>query len=69
LAVTAGRPTGGALLPARLAALTGSRAGSLAIFIARRILWMIPIVFFVILIGVLVVRPQGLMGATERGRL
>ena len=50
MAVTAGRPTRGALLPARLAALTGSRAGSLAIFIIRRILWMIPIVFFVILI-------------------
>lgn len=50
MAVTAGRPTGGALLPARLAALTGSRAGSLAIFIIKRILWMIPIVFFVILI-------------------
>lgn len=50
MAVTAGRPTRGALLPARLAALTGSRAGSLAIFIIRRVLWMIPIVFFVILI-------------------
>lgn len=50
MAVTAGRPTRGALLPARLAALTGSRAGSLSIFILRRILWMIPIVFFVILI-------------------
>ena len=50
MAVTAGRPTRGALLPARLAALTGSRAGSLAIFIIKRILWMIPIVFFVILI-------------------
>ena len=50
MAVTAGRPTRGALLPARLTALTGSRAGSLASFIIRRILWMIPIVFFVILI-------------------
>jgi oligopeptide transport system permease protein len=50
LAVIAGRPQRGALLPARISALTGSRAGSLVIFIARRILWMIPIVFFVILI-------------------
>jgi oligopeptide transport system permease protein len=33
-----------------LSALTDSRAGSLTIFIAKRILWMIPIVFFVILI-------------------
>ena len=50
MAVIAGRPNRGALLPARLSALTDSRAGSLAIFIIRRILWMIPIVFFVILI-------------------
>jgi oligopeptide transport system permease protein len=50
LAVIAGRPNRGALLPARLAALSSSRAGSLAIFIIRRMLWMIPIVFFVILI-------------------
>jgi oligopeptide transport system permease protein len=50
LAVIAGRPNRGALLPARFSALTDSRAGSLAIFIIRRILWMIPIVFFVILI-------------------
>jgi oligopeptide transport system permease protein len=33
-----------------LASLTDSRAGSLAIFIVRRILWMAPVVFFVILI-------------------
>jgi ABC-type dipeptide/oligopeptide/nickel transport system permease component len=50
LAVTAGRPNRGALLPARVSALTGSRAGSLTIFIVRRVLWMIPIIFFVILI-------------------
>jgi oligopeptide transport system permease protein len=50
LAVIAGRPNRGALLPARLSALTDSRAGSLAIFVIRRILWMIPVVFFVILI-------------------
>jgi oligopeptide transport system permease protein len=50
LAVIAGRPNRGALLPARLSALTSTRAGSLVIFIARRILWMVPIVFFVILI-------------------
>jgi oligopeptide transport system permease protein len=33
-----------------LSALSGSRAGSLTIFVIRRILWMIPVVFFVILI-------------------
>jgi hypothetical protein len=50
LAVIAGRPTRGALLPARFSALTDSKAGRLAIFIVRRTLRMIPIVFFVILI-------------------
>jgi oligopeptide transport system permease protein len=30
--------------------MTDSRAGSLAVFVIRRVLWMIPIVFFVILI-------------------
>ncbi|HEY4888969.1 MAG TPA: ABC transporter permease [Candidatus Dormibacteraeota bacterium] len=50
MAVIAGRPKRGALFPARLSALTDSRAGSLTIFIIRRILWMIPIVFFVIVI-------------------
>jgi oligopeptide transport system permease protein len=51
LAVIEGRPKGGALLPLRrAAALTDSRAGSLAIFIVRRVFWMVPIVFFVILI-------------------
>ena len=50
MAVIAGRPNRGALLPSRVLALTDSRAGSLTIFIIRRILWMIPIVFFVILI-------------------
>ena len=50
MAVIAGRPNRGALLPARLSALTDSRGGSLAIFIVRRILWMIPVLFFVILI-------------------
>jgi len=48
--VIAGRPTRGALLPSRLSALSGSRAGSLTLFVIRRILWMIPVVFFVILI-------------------
>jgi len=33
-----------------LSALTSTRAGSLTIFIFKRILWMVPIVFFVILI-------------------
>jgi oligopeptide transport system permease protein len=50
LAVIAGRPTRGALLPPRLRAITGTRSGALAIFIVRRILWMVPILFFVILI-------------------
>ena len=50
MAVIAGRPKRGALLPSRVASLTDSRAGSLAIFIVRRILWMAPVVFFVILI-------------------
>ena len=50
MAVIAGRPKGGALLPARLSAMSSSRAGSLTIFIIRRLLWMIPVVFFVILI-------------------
>ena len=50
MSVIAGRPNRGALLPSRLSALSGSRAGSLALFVIRRILWMIPVVFFVILI-------------------
>jgi oligopeptide transport system permease protein len=50
LAVIGGRPTRGALLPRRISALSDSRAGSLAIFVARRVLWMVPIVFFVIMI-------------------
>ena len=50
MAVTAGRPARGALLPPQLRAITGTRSGALTIFIIRRILWMIPILFFVILI-------------------
>ncbi len=50
MAVIAGRPNRGALLPPRFSAVTESRAGSLAIFVTRRALWMIPVVFFVILI-------------------
>jgi len=50
LAVTAGRPARGALLPPKLRAITSTRSGALAIFIVRRILWMVPILFFVILI-------------------
>jgi len=50
LAVIAGRPNRGALLPRRLAAVTDSRVGSLAVYVIRRVLWMIPIVFFVIVI-------------------
>jgi oligopeptide transport system permease protein len=40
----------GALLPSRLVAVSSTRAGSLVLFVVRRILWMIPVVFFVILI-------------------
>jgi len=50
LAVTTGRPGRGALLPSWLGAASSTRAGSLTIFIVRRIFWMIPVVFFVILI-------------------
>ena len=50
MAVIAGRPKRGALLPGRLAAVTNSRLGSLAVYVFRRILWMIPVVFFVIVI-------------------
>src|SRR5215472_5898315 len=46
----AGRPRRDALLPRRLAAITDSRLGSLGFYVVRRILWMIPIVFFVIVI-------------------
>jgi len=50
LAVIAGRPKRGALLPGRFAAVTDSRLGSLALYVLRRVLWMIPVVFFVIVI-------------------
>ena len=40
----------GALLPPQLRALYSTRSGALTIFIVRRILWMVPILFFVILI-------------------
>jgi len=50
MAVIAGRPTRGALLPPFLVAFSGTRGGSLAIFVVRRILWMIPVIFFVICI-------------------
>jgi oligopeptide transport system permease protein len=44
-----GRPRRGALPAIRLLA-PSSRGGALALFIVRRLLWMVPIVFFVILI-------------------
>ena len=50
MAVIAGRPSRGALLPPWLVAFSGTRGGSLAIFVARRVLWMIPVLFFVICI-------------------
>src|SRR5207247_10950033 len=50
MAISEGRSGRGALLPLRISQLAGSRGGSLAIFVGKRILWMVPIVFFVILI-------------------
>ena len=50
MAAITGRPARGALLPPRLANLTNSRTGSLVFFVIRRILWLIPILFFVITI-------------------
>jgi oligopeptide transport system permease protein len=50
LAVIAGRPRRGALLPRRLAEISDTRLGSLLIYVLRRVLWMIPVVFFVIVI-------------------
>ncbi|HEV2141122.1 MAG TPA: ABC transporter permease [Candidatus Dormibacteraeota bacterium] len=40
----------GALRDSRLGRITASRAGSLTFFVLRRVLWMVPIVFFVIVI-------------------
>ena len=50
MAVIAGRPKRGALLPSRLTDATNSRIGSLVLYVIRRLLWMIPVVFFVIVI-------------------
>ena len=50
MAISEGRSGRGALLPLRMSQLAGSRGGSLAIFVGKRILWMVPIIFFVILI-------------------
>ena len=50
MAVIAGRPTRGALIPPWFTAFSGTRGGALAIFVLRRILWMIPVLFFVIVI-------------------
>jgi oligopeptide transport system permease protein len=43
-----GRPRGA--LPALRLLAPSSRAGALALFVARRLLWMVPVLFFVILI-------------------
>jgi branched-chain amino acid transport system permease protein len=58
-----------------LGSLTGAVAAALVMGVSEAVLaatisptWS-SLVFFVILIAVLVVRPQGLLGATERGRL
>src|SRR5256885_17045784 len=50
MAISEGRSGRGALLPLRMSQLAGSRGGSLVIFVGKRILCMVPIVFFVILI-------------------
>ena len=50
MAVITGRPSRGALLPAGLVAFSNTRTGSLVLFVIRRILWLIPIIFFVITI-------------------
>ena len=50
MAVIEGRSRRGALLPGRLTSIGSTRGGALAFFILRRILWMMPVVFFVILI-------------------
>ena len=50
MAAIAGRPARGALLPSRIVALANSRGGSLTLFVVRRILWLVPILFFVITI-------------------
>ena len=50
MAVIAGRPSAGAPFFQRLAGLSQTRGGALAIYVVRRILWMLPVVFFVICI-------------------
>ena len=50
MAAIAGRPRRGALLPRRLMAITDSRVVGLTLFVLRRVLWMVPVVFFVIVI-------------------
>jgi oligopeptide transport system permease protein len=49
LATVVGRRSGG-VLPGALRAALDTRGGTLAIFVLRRVLWMVPIVFFVIVI-------------------
>ena len=44
-----GRPARGAL-PVRRLLAPSSRGAALALFVARRVLWMVPVLFFVILI-------------------
>src|SRR5581483_10581722 len=50
LAVIAGRPSAGAPFFRRLAGVSQTRGGALAIYVIRRVLWMLPVVFFVICI-------------------
>lgn len=50
MALAAGRPARGTLLLARFRDLSHGRGASLAFFVTRRVLWMIPVLFFVITI-------------------
>jgi len=50
-----GRPRGGALHALRLLA-PSSRSGALALFVVRRLLWMVPVLFFVVLITFVLMR-------------
>ena len=50
MATVAGRSAPSALLPQQLRSVMSSRAGALAFFIVKRLLWLVPVVFFVIII-------------------
>ncbi|HSS61364.1 MAG TPA: ABC transporter permease [Candidatus Limnocylindrales bacterium] len=50
MATAVGRPSPGALRSSRLQVILGCRSVRLALFVIRRVLWMLPIAFFVIVI-------------------